>query len=264
MIIYADVLFAINFSMDFLALFLLAQLSHLKIFKHRIVFAATLGGLYGAVAIIVSVNYIAEIILSILVAISMCIICYKIKKPKQLLASVLLYLFISASLGGIMSLLYSIFNKFLAKVIENHSYETVYSSARGFIILGLTAIIAIIFTRVLSHKKDVKTMSMSVKLLGETYSMQGLCDSGNLLTEPFSGKRVILVSSCSELGEKIDGLKNVKKRCIPYKDVNGTGIIKGVFAEEIFVGDKRVDAILATVNNNGFDGNEALIPYAII
>ena len=45
--IYGDVLFIINFSMDFIALFICGKIMHFKMSFWRMALAATLGGVYG-------------------------------------------------------------------------------------------------------------------------------------------------------------------------------------------------------------------------
>ena len=45
--LYADVLFAINFSMDFLAMFICSIILHIKTTRKRIILAAVLGGAFG-------------------------------------------------------------------------------------------------------------------------------------------------------------------------------------------------------------------------
>ena len=45
--IYADVLFIINFSMDFLSLYIVGRLMHFKMEARRVIFGASVGALYG-------------------------------------------------------------------------------------------------------------------------------------------------------------------------------------------------------------------------
>ncbi|MBQ8404697.1 MAG: sigma-E processing peptidase SpoIIGA, partial [Clostridia bacterium] len=48
--IYGDVLFIINFSMDFIALFICGKIMHFRMNPWRMALAATLGGVYGVAA----------------------------------------------------------------------------------------------------------------------------------------------------------------------------------------------------------------------
>ena len=49
--IYGDVLFLINFSMDFLSLFITGKIMHLKMNKWRLLASATVGGVYGVASL---------------------------------------------------------------------------------------------------------------------------------------------------------------------------------------------------------------------
>lgn len=264
MVIYADILFAINFSMDFLALFICSKILNKRIYKNRMIFSSVIGGIYGVLAISVDLQSVLKIIVALSVALIMCLICFNDKKLSHILTSVITYFFISTSLGGIMSVIYSLANKLLADIIESYSYESVYSGAKTFVVIGLSGVCAVIFASVLSKKKDVKEAQITVKLHNKCYTLKGLCDSGNLLTEPFSGKRVVLVSSGCELGRAIEKTDELKKRYIPYKDVNGSGILKGVFIEQVTVNNKSVDVMVASTNNKSFGGYDALIPSAVL
>ena len=54
--VYADLLFLVNFSMDFLCLYLSIKLLHLPRVRWRMLSAAALGGVYSVVALLLSVE----------------------------------------------------------------------------------------------------------------------------------------------------------------------------------------------------------------
>ena len=92
LILYADILFAINFSMDFLTLFLCKIILHRKLYKGRIIVASLLGALFAVVEVVYIANGWISIALSIIVSTTMCVICYKEATPKRALVNVLMYL----------------------------------------------------------------------------------------------------------------------------------------------------------------------------
>ena len=124
--------------------------------------------------------------------------------------------------------------------------------------------IALIFGRILTAKKDESVGEVCVRIGREEFVLSGLSDSGNLLTEPFSGKPVILVSEKSQLGAAIEKEPDVVKRYIPYEDVSGTGMLKGVMPKEIKVNNCVVDCMVATVRNKDFNGYDALVPSSLL
>lgn len=264
MILYVDVLFAINFSMDFISLFSAAHLTHRKVMKKRILLAALIGAVYSVVEMIYPIKSSPiSIGISILVSLIMCIVAYYEAKIIIFLKMFIIYWGVSVALGGFMSVLYSALNKILSEYIENYSYQNVYNGARFFIIIALTLIASTVFGRAFSSEKNTKKVSLEIVIDEISYKLTGLCDSGNLLTEPISGKSVILVDAKSEVGQRIDSASEFSKRFIPYSSTEKNGLLKGIVPEKIKIEEISVEAVVATVNNN-FAGCEACIPTSLI
>ena len=135
MILYADVLFAINFSMDFLALFICSMIMRRRINKKRIILASFFGAIYSVVDVVLALQAFIKIAISVSVAVVICVICFAESKIKSIMALCVMYLFTSATLGGIMSLVYTLFNSVLSKIIDKHTYAGAYNGARTFIII---------------------------------------------------------------------------------------------------------------------------------
>ena len=264
MVLYVDILLAINFSMDFLALFICSLLLHLKLSKLRIILSSIIGATYSLIQVLSGIDGFALIILSLIVGITMVLITFPTKKLGRLCFTCLVYLFVNTLLGGLMSLLYSFFNRILASFISNYSYESTYSSARIFIIISLTGVASIVFSKIIYSKKNLEIVEVTLKINESLYKLRGLCDSGNLLTEPFSGKRVVLISEESEAGKEIEQISDLYKKYIPYSDINGRGMLKGVAPKEIIVNGTPLNLIVATVKNKSFNGYDALVPSGLV
>ena len=198
------------------------------------------------------------------VAILMVQIAFREKGIKNIASMSAIYIFISATLGGLMSVLYTLFNRVLAELISNYSYETTYASSRMIIIIGLTSLVAMVLVRVLKGKKEIRWVSAKVVLGSKVFVISCLCDSGNLLKEPFSGKSVLLVSKYCPLGKEIEGIEDIYKRYIPYRDVNGEGMLKGIIPQKIEINSVSVDAVIAPAENKDFGGYDALISLDLI
>ncbi|MBE6662940.1 MAG: hypothetical protein E7602_00380 [Ruminococcaceae bacterium] len=264
MILYADILFAINFSMDFLALFICSIILHKKLNKKRIIIASLIGALFGVLDVIVQLNQVLSILFSVVIAIVMCLISFTEINLKKAILTNLTYWGVSACLGGVMSLLFSFFNRIFGEYIEKYSQESAYNGARFLIIASLTAIVSIIFTRIFTTKKDVKATEITIKFDKKEYKLEALCDSGNMLCDPILVKPVILVTCKSKIGKTIKTKDDIRKRYIPYSDVSGSGILKGIIPESVCVGKNKVDAIIAPIEKNDFAGYEALVPSNLI
>ena len=112
--------------------------------------------------------------------------------------------------------------------ISEYSYNEVYSGVRFFIVASLSILCALIFNKIYLNKKEIKEVTIEIEHNKEKFSFLGICDTGNLLKEPISGKSVILISKNSLLGIIIEKEQEIKKRYVPYKAVNSEGIIKGI------------------------------------
>lgn len=262
--IYADMLFAINFSMDLVSLFITASIVRRKIHKKRMLISSAIGGLYGVLEVILPLSPVISAILGILVSFLMCFIAYFEKSIKRFTAMYVIYWGVSASLGGFMSVLYSFLNKILAKYIEDYNYTTVYTGARFFIIVSLSILLSVLVGRFFTFEKEIESVIIKANIEGEEYSFSALCDSGNLLKEPISGKSVILVSSNTPVGQKITEMPDIFKRYIPYSSVGGKGLLKGVLPNSISVNGSEISAIIASVDKNDFAGFDACIPTSLI
>ncbi len=264
LVLYADVLFAINFSMDFLALFICSMILHLKVTRKRIILSALLGGAFGVIEVILPMNQVISILLSLFVSLFMCLIAYKKCTRKRLFISYIMFWAVSASLGGVMSLSYSLLNRLFQDVIFKYSPSGAYNGARFLIIASITAIVSIIFSKIFSSKKDITSAEIVVVIDKIEYKMEAFCDSGNMLSDPILSKPVILVTEFCKLGEIILAKDDYKKRLIPYSDVSGGGILKGVIPESVKVGNNLVDAIVAPIETKDFAGYEALVPAKLV
>ncbi|MBQ3040880.1 MAG: sigma-E processing peptidase SpoIIGA [Clostridia bacterium] len=262
--IYADILFAINFSMDFISFFITSMIMRRKINKKRILLASAFGGIYGVVDILLNLDTIISIVVSVLSSLIMCLIAYHEKTIRRFIGMYIVHWGISATLGGFMSILYSFLNSVLGKYIENYTYSQVYTGARFFIALALAIIISTVFGRFFSSEKSVKSTTINVVVNKCSYSIEALCDSGNLLTEPISGKAVILINAESDLGRKIEEIPEIFKRFIPYKSVGGNGMIKGIIPEKIEINGSERAGIIAPISKINFAGYEACVPSVLV
>ena len=262
--LYADVLLAINFSMDFLALFITSIILHKKTSKSRIVLSALLGALFGVFEVILPLGTVSTTILSVLVSFFMCAIAFFEKSIKRFFFTIITFWIISMALAGVMSFVYTVMNRVLSSVIVGFSPVTTYNGARFFIIVSITAIVGIIFSKIFTTKKDVKFAEIKVTIDKDEYIIKALCDSGNMLTEPISAKPVILVCEKTTLGKRILDIDDKRKRFIPYSDVTSDGILLGIIPEKVYVEKNSVDAVVATIKKDSFADYDGLVPSSLI
>jgi sigma-E processing peptidase SpoIIGA len=104
------------------------------------------------------------------------------------------------------------------------------------IILSVVLVATIIFVLVRSKFRGKPSIyQVILRDKGESLSFKALYDSGNLLTEPISGKPVSIIEKTETL---IDWMTNTpeKYKVIPYKSVgNENGVLEGMVIDQLVI-----------------------------
>lgn len=253
--VYADILFLIHFSMDFLTLCLTGKLTSEKMYRTRIIGAAVFGGLVGTAAML-TLDGIAFVVCGIFTAIFMtCIAFGRAENPRTAAVRILRESVIlwgaGTLLGGLMTSIMSLGN-------------AVYSDGgnEGFIPVFLICFfLSSVIVRLTGRTSVKRSAKITVTAGGITTTFSALCDSGCLLTEPISGMSVIIVSE-KALGALHELLyandTPLRIRMIPASGVCGHCLLRGFLPEHVTVEEKPVSAVIACdtggTNYGGFDG----------
>ena len=285
MVVYGDLLFLINFSMDFLCFYLTCLLLHTKIPTFRVCIASIIGGVYSVASLLLAQGTKNGIFIDILVLTFMCLIVFLKNGIKflKIIKYTITYLFVSALLGGIMTALYNIFNKMdILSSAEN------VKEGLDVWVFSLLAILGAIFTtnggrffRTSSIKKDafleIEGESGSVKL-------RALVDSGNLVHEPISGKSVVFASlnSCKNALnddvyraillsfdlQKLPLDLSIPIRFVPSKMISGKVLLPALkFRRVVLIYGKErreIDVYIAFLRDEIIDGYDAIISNEVI
>lgn len=286
--VYVDLFFMINFSMDFLCLFLTSKLLNIRLRALRGIVAAAFGGAYASFALFMPLDGILSMAVDAAAGVLLCAIAFfKLREWKKAPVYVLVYIAASAVLGGFMTLLFNLFNRI-------DLFDGIRSSEGDGISVWLFALLAILSGAVTYvggrfFKGRMARRRVEIELFcnGMSVKLPALCDSGNLLREPISGKLCIIadISALSELipaelGEaarkgKSFGLENLeteyRKRIlmIPTSTASGEGILLGLRMDRISLTDggerSDVDAVVALSELGAVDGDcYALIPSELL
>lgn len=196
--VYADLLFLVNFSMDFLGFYLCARLLHRPLSLWRALLASALGGVYAVAVLFWTVGRVPAFLLDAVVCVALCALCMAERRERwsSLLRLSGLYLLISMLLGGAMTLLYSQLNR-IPGLTDRVSEE----GLSAWLFFGLAIISGVLTTlwgRCFKKATVERRVIVIVEEGGRRVELSGLCDSGNLLREPISGRPVIPVE-CSRL-----------------------------------------------------------------
>ena len=73
-VVYGDVLFLVNFSIDFIVMFIAGCFLHIKRRLFRLVIASLVGGLYGVLLLLPALSWWGTLFFHILAAFGLCLI----------------------------------------------------------------------------------------------------------------------------------------------------------------------------------------------
>ena len=287
-VVYADLFFMINFSMDFLCLFISAGILNLRFSVLRGILASAFGGAYAIFALLLPFDGAYGILLDLLSGVLLCLIAfYKKGETKRAPIYSLVYGAISMALGGAMTALFTLFNK--ARLFED--IKKTDGDGLSVWLFALLAAISGAMTlaggRFFSSRASRRTVSLEITYKGEKVRIDAMTDSGNLLREPIRGKPCIIAdidavrgvipkdvlriaSSGDILGiDRLSPDSSKRVFVIPSTGVSGDKMLLGFRVEKIALGDGKktyeADAVLALASlGRDADGCKALVPTVLL
>lgn len=281
-IVYGDLFFLINFSMDFLCLFLVAKLLSRPQSTLRFSLAAAVGGVYSVGALFLPEGVIG-ILLDLLCCIAICLLAFAARGEsfRSLLILSAAYFLSSILLGGMMTAIFSLLNRLSPPLSELE--ETADIPPWVLIPVGILSALAALFGGKFLHKRtQLKSFSLEIRLGGRKTHCLAFCDSGNLLRDPLDGKSVILldrslaprilpanlkeqVLSSNQSVEEIPPSLRTRLRIIPFRTANAESMLLAIKPDSIILKDEkkthRIDALIGFAELGGAPHDcKALIP----
>ena len=208
MIIYVDLVFLINFIMDFYILSGVKFLLKLDTNFFRIL----LGSLIGSLSIILLFFSLSTTLLNILkIFISILMILVTFGKYKFFRLLFYLYI-ISIFLGGSLYLI----NDSLGYEVNSGIFINNGYSINLIILLIISPVIIFMYVReFLKLKKKINTIyNVVIKFKNKEIKLEGFLDTGNKLVDPYFNRPIIL------LNKKYINLKGKKVLYVPYESLN--------------------------------------------
>ena len=288
-VLYLDVLFLVNFCMDYMALYITGGLRE----RHRraslLLAASFFGALYATVSVLFMGNETLQSLISVAVSLVMTAIAYGFADRRDFLRTFITFYAVSLLLGALITVGYGFLNRYVTLTGESggRSHMTVF-----FAVAAIGGVLIRLCGKWLSRENAGKNCRVTVKLGQREVTFSALIDSGNLLKDPISGRRVIVVGLDTvrdalpplivRMLEKdppdpsfLPSVLARRIRLIPTHSIGGTRILVGIIPDEITVSretsggkTKRayaIDAILAidTENGQSYGGFDAVIPTAL-
>jgi len=196
MTVYADVLFFLNFIINFLVLYLTGKISRLPRPPWRMITGAALGALYALCMFFPRFSFAFGAMAKVLFSLGVVAVTFRIRGIRLYLKTVSVFYMVTFALGGsVMALFYfTDMGAKLGAVVKNGIF---YINLPWQVLL-LTVFVAYEIIRigwsVLQNKLSKDSMYKKVGILwngGEVW-VDALLDTGNSICDPFSGTPVIV------------------------------------------------------------------------
>lgn len=243
--VYVDILFLINFSMDYLCFYICSRIMHRKIRFRRLLLASLFGGTYSVLALFLPISGFVALLADLVCCILLCIAVYyeKGRRFSSALLCAFVFFGISMMMGGCMTAIFNLLNS-LDLPLDGIKADGLFTYI--FAILAVIAgFISLRSGEIISKHSSAKECKLNVAFDGKEIICQALVDSGNLVKDPLSGKSVILIdrsklSALAELSELDNyacgtptNTRFPSLRIIPIKTASGTGLLTAFVPQKI-------------------------------
>lgn len=286
--VYIDLLFLINFSMDYLCLYICGKVLRKRLKLIRLISAAATGGAYSVISLFFPFSPTANLIIDALFCLVICAIAFAEKGRRLSSTLVCGFLFVGISMmtGGAMTAVFNLLNR-LDLPLDSIQGDGV-STYLFAIIAAVAGIITLRSGEIISKRSTVKECKLTLYSGGKTAEFFALSDSGNIVKDPLSGKNVVLIDR-NALSTVIDltafdkflkgeppptssGIKGL--RIVPIKTAAGKSFLPAAVPErlcaEVVTKKGRtlsleLDALIAPSDiGKSADGYKAIVPAQIL
>ena len=285
--VYVDLLFLINFSMDYLCLYICARVLHRKMRLSSMLIASAIGGIYSVLSLFFVFSSAIALAIDCAVCLIMCAIVFvgRGRTARSVLLCSFLYIGISMMMGGCMTATFNLLSK-LDLPISGIGSDGI-STYLFAILAAIAGIISLKSGQLISKRSSAKECTLKIRFCNRNFEFSALCDSGNLVRDPISNKPVIFLDQ-KKLEEKLDisffddyakghlspdsPCKNL--RLMVINTATGQKMISAASPQsiEVTVCDKRgkehscfPDALISPSGiGKTADGHDAIVPAEII
>ncbi len=255
-IVYVDVLWLIDFSMDLLSLGLAGHLMQRAVKGWRLCGAAAIGGIYAVAALFLPAAGIFGLLLDLAVAGGMVFAAFGRSSPLRFGLTLGSFFLISLLLGGSMTALCNL----VASRLGRGSGDA--PTGASFLLLAFGGSVITLFGARLRRRAAPRLVPLELRLGERRVVLTALSDSGNLVRDPISGRAVIFVAERSLralcpahlvtvlLEGRTDGLdalapSEARRLClIPAETVQGRMMLVALRPDEVCVSGEAVSALI--------------------
>lgn len=235
--VYADVVLITNFCIDYIVVFLSARFLYTNLSFFRMFSSSLFGSIYALTISVVSPVMPVRILLQTVSLMFMALIAFGKRRIRTYVKIIFSMYFVSLLFGGIVTVLISNMN----------------ISINGFTVI-LTAfvfcIIALSSSRFFRHELVADRINVIIENSGRMCKLSLMCDSGNLLVDPYNSLPVMLIDKNFKnllVGQGEDTHKTCGIRLVPIKTVCGRELVEVFTPDNVFVCTNKKEKVMASV-----------------
>jgi len=187
-VIYVDVLLALNLYIDFLLLEATARLLRAPHRRRRLALGAVAGAFSSLLALFPELPGALLVFLKITAALVIIRVAFCWQGPRGYIKQIVVFFVISTAFAGVSFALFMFAAPHGFYVLSGTVYYDV-SPVLLIILTGLSYILIRLYDRFIRKKEPLgREYTLHIKMGDKTVKLRALYDSGNSLTEPFSGE----------------------------------------------------------------------------
>ncbi len=242
-VIYADILLIINLVVDYLLLFAVSRIAGARFERIKGLTAAFGGALY-SMTVFLKLPKVLSVLIGFLTVLIMVLITFGRRKPAEFIRLTAIFYICSFLFSGFMMLINSASKNepfFVSTGIlyfEFSAIQVVISAVAAFAVTE-------IFRRIFHHGEAENCTMVRIFYKGKSAVLKGFTDTGNSLTEPFSGTPVAVTfpKSLDKIlpEDMLLAMKNktlstdFKFRLIPCNTVSGSVLISAFRPDSVLI-----------------------------
>ena len=280
--LYIDIYFLINLTVDIISLYFASHFSKIKTTTRRLILSATLGALSAVGVVFLPENVWLKLLVSGVSLIIMGLVTPLGASLRRKVKFTISFLVFESLVGGIVSLIWNLFDKYLSSAISDLEGGAV---NRKMLFLSLIVLLCIgVFKMMVSFFSNIESegqVEVEISFLDKCEVVSAFIDSGNLAKDPMDMCPVLLIKR--EIAKKllpgniidicdIDAMdRSMKKRIrlVPISRGGSTHVLVGVKPDHVRIWNSdRYEELSVTIaidkEGGTYGGFMALMPSAAL
>ena len=244
--IYVDVLIITNICLTLIFIECTAKLTHSRLDKKRVIIAAVIGGVSSVLAVFSGENRVESVLLFIIKAVLLLLTVFAAfgaEGSSEFIKYLFIYILTNMLFTGLCMILWQLGAK---RIIMINAFTVYLDISLIKLMLAATITYIVLFIFEYLERKNFSPQGLYhilLKIENLEYYLPAVADTGNTLTDAFTGKSVVIIASDKlyyhfELDREEIALSS-GFHCIPFSTINGEGMINVTNNAQIIIIDNK-------------------------